>query len=75
MMVNQMLNNKCVNRAGVRDEGPARGSVSVNPEHWQTIIQQLGNYKHDLFRLSSWNVGILRGRAEEKVWTLNQKKD
>lgn len=29
MMVNQMLNNKCVNRAGVCDEGPAHGSVSV----------------------------------------------
>ena len=40
MMVNQMLNNKCVNRAGVCDEGPVHGSVSVNPEHCQTIIKQ-----------------------------------
>ena len=74
-MVNQMLNNKCVNRAGVCDEGPAHGSVSVNPEHCQTIIKQWENYKLDLFRRSIWNVGTLHGRTEETVWTLNQKKD
>ena len=56
MMINQTLNHNCVNSAGVRDKGPAHGSVSVNPEHCQNIAKQSGNYSHDLFRLGSWNV-------------------
>ena len=34
MMVNQILNYNCVNRAGVRDKGLAHGRLSVNPEHY-----------------------------------------
>ena len=64
MMVNQILKHNCVNRAGVHDEDPAHSAMSVNPEHCQTIIKESGNHKHDLFRLGSWNVGILHCRCK-----------
>ena len=38
-MVNE-LNLNCVNRAGVRDKGPAHSRVNVKPEHCQTVIKQ-----------------------------------
>ena len=56
MMIKQTLNHNCVNRAGVRDKSSAHGSVSVSPEHCQTIAKQSENYNHDLFRLGSRNV-------------------
>ena len=71
MTVNQILNHNCVNRAGLRDKGLAHGRLSVNPEHCQNIIKQSGNHKHDLFKLRTWNVGTMRGRAREIVETLN----
>ena len=48
--------------------------MSVNPEHCQTVIKQSRNHKHDLFRLGSWNVGALRGRAGEIVKTLKRRE-
>ena len=48
--------------------------VSVNPEHCQTIIKQSRKHKHELFRLGTWNVGTLRGRAGEIIETSNQRK-
>ena len=74
MIVNQILNHNCINRAGVHDKGPAHGRVSVNTEHCQTVIKRSGNHKHDLFRLGGWNVGTLRGRAGEIVETLYRRK-
>ena len=47
--------------------------MSVNPEHCQTVIKQ-SNHKHDLFRLGSWSVGTLRGRAGEIVKTLKRRE-
>ena len=54
MTINQTLNHNCVNSAGVRDKVPAHGSVSVNPEHCQTIAKQSGNYNHDLVAGMCW---------------------
>ena len=68
MMVNQILNHNCVNRAEVHYKGPAHVWVIVNAEHCQTVFKQSGNHNHDLFRLSSWT---RRGRAGRIVETLN----
>ena len=38
MMVNQILNQNFINKAGVQNKGPAHGRVSVNLEHCQIII-------------------------------------
>ena len=74
-MVNkQIWNHNYVNRAGVHHKDPAHGRVSVNPEHYQTVIKQSGKHKHELFRLGTCNVGTLRGRAGEIIETLNQRK-
>ena len=38
MMVNQLLNHNCINRAGVRDKDPVQGRINVNPEHCWTVL-------------------------------------
>ena len=54
------------------NEAPAHGRVGVNPEHRQTVNKRSG--AKDKFRLSSWNVGTMRGRSGEIVETLARRK-
>lgn len=74
MIVNEIINHNCINRAGVHDKGLVHSRVNVNPKHCQTIIKRSGNHKHNLFKLGSWNGGTLRGRAGEIEETLNRRK-
>ena len=76
MMVQEVIiENNCVNGAGVLDKSSAHGRTGVNPEHHPTVIQRSGpTTVESMFRVCTLNVGTLRGRSGEIVETLTRRK-
>ena len=73
MMVQEVnIENNCVNRAGVQNEGSAHGRAGVNPEHHPIVNQQSGTIESK-FRVCTLNVGTMRGRSGEVAETLSRR--
>ena len=80
MIVQKPITNNCVNGTGVNNESSAHGRDGVNSEHHSIVIQRSGTIKvkenpekESKFRVSTWNVGTLRGRSGEVVETLSRR--
>ena len=70
-MVESYSERNCVNRARADDsKGPAHGRVIVRSGHCQTVIKRPDQTN---IRVSTVNVGTLRGRASEVVETISRR--
>ena len=71
MIVQNSIQDNCVNKADALCEGLAHGRSSVLPGHHQTVIKLPGDSLK--FRVGTLNVGTLRGRAGEVVETISRR--
>ena len=70
-----IIHHKCVNGAGVTDQGSKHDRVDVNPGHWQTIkLSSRATDSEEKFRLASLNVDNMTGHAEKVVEILTRRK-